>query len=383
VKTYDAVVIGAGSVGLCCAVSLCEKKLKVLVIDELPSHGQGQNKAAIGGIRATHSDPAKIKVSLRSIAIFSRWKETRGDDIGWRRGGYVFTAHSETEAGLLRAQAEANKKHGLNIVWADAASVRGLVPGINLDGLLGGTYSADDGSASPLLAAAAFKRRAEELGAEFRFGEKVTGFKTAGGKLSAVLTDKGVYPAPTAIVAAGASAKEVCALAGISVPVSPDSHEAAITEPLARMFEPLVVDMRQDENSQNFYFYQNSEGQIVFCLTPKPPVWGNERRSSSGFLSAASKRLVDLMPALARAKVRRVWRGLYPMTPDGFPMVEKFSEPEGLILAGGMCGQGFMLGPGTGELAARLAAGETTPEDEEILKSFSTRRNFTGTEKFK
>ncbi|MFH0802747.1 MAG: FAD-dependent oxidoreductase, partial [bacterium] len=51
---YDAIVIGAGSVGLPIAGNLREQGLKTLVIEELPSPGQGQNKTAIGGIRATH-----------------------------------------------------------------------------------------------------------------------------------------------------------------------------------------------------------------------------------------------------------------------------------------------------------------------------------------
>ena len=62
-------VIGAGSVGNPAALFLAQRGLKVLVLDEHASPGQGQNKAAIGGVRATHSDPANlIAVSLRGVA---------------------------------------------------------------------------------------------------------------------------------------------------------------------------------------------------------------------------------------------------------------------------------------------------------------------------
>ena len=57
---YDAIVIGAGSVGMPAAMFLAEKGLKVLCLDQFASPGQGSNKAAIGGIRATQSAPAKI-----------------------------------------------------------------------------------------------------------------------------------------------------------------------------------------------------------------------------------------------------------------------------------------------------------------------------------
>lgn len=58
-KNYDVVIIGAGSVGLPLAHSLAAKGVSVGVVEQLSSPGQGQNKAAIGGIRATHSDRAK------------------------------------------------------------------------------------------------------------------------------------------------------------------------------------------------------------------------------------------------------------------------------------------------------------------------------------
>ena len=72
---YDAIIIGAGSVGTPAAFSLAEAGLRTLVIDRYASAGQGSNKAAIGGIRATHSDPAKIRLCLRSIDILSTWIE--------------------------------------------------------------------------------------------------------------------------------------------------------------------------------------------------------------------------------------------------------------------------------------------------------------------
>ena len=80
-STYDVIIVGAGSVGLPTACFLAEQRVKVLVIDELPSPGQGQNKAAIGGVRATHSDPAKIRTCQLSLEILSTWEDRYGDDI--------------------------------------------------------------------------------------------------------------------------------------------------------------------------------------------------------------------------------------------------------------------------------------------------------------
>jgi sarcosine oxidase subunit beta len=93
--------------------------------------------------------------------------------------------------------------------------------------------------------------------------------------------------------------------------------------------------------------------------------------------------MVDVMPKLKNIKVRRTWRGLYPMTPDASPIVGKVEEVEGYVHAVGMCGQGFMIGPGLGVLLMRLVKDELTPEDQEVLDKFSAKREFAGMEKLK
>jgi sarcosine oxidase subunit beta len=90
---YDVIIIGAGSIGAPTAFYLAQAGLRVLVIDRESSPGQGSNKTAIGGIRATHSDSAKIRLCLRSLEIFSTWQEIYGDDIEWNQGGYCFVTY--------------------------------------------------------------------------------------------------------------------------------------------------------------------------------------------------------------------------------------------------------------------------------------------------
>lgn len=382
-KNYDLIIIGAGSIGTPCALAAARRKLSVLVLDPGASPGQGQNKAAIGGIRATHSDAAKIKISLESLRIFSGWKDENGDDIGWVKGGYTFPAYTESHEKMMRELLKVQQGHGLNISWLDASAMRGLVPGLNAENLRGGTFAPDDGSASPLLSVNAFYRKAASLGADFHFGESASRIIVENGKVKGVASSKETYHAPLVLNAAGANAKEICAMAKVEVPINPDCHEAGITEPVQPMFKPMVVDIRSESSSSNYYFYQNSEGQLVFCITPNPQIWGTDRNSTSAFLPLAARRMINLLPRLAALKVRRTWRGLYPMTPDGFPIVDVFDSPKGLLIAGGMCGQGFMLGPGIGELVARMITGATTEQDKVTLKGFSSKRSFSGMETFK
>jgi sarcosine oxidase subunit beta len=382
-KVYDAVIVGAGSVGLPTAFFMAEAGLEPLVVDQFASPGQGSNKAAIGGIRATHSAPSKIRLCLESLEVFSTWKEVYGDDIEWYRGGYSFVAYREREERALKELLDVQQAFGLDIRWLDRDELLQVIPDLNPQDLIGGTYSPDDGSASPLLSAHAFYTRAKERGAHFHFGERVTGVICRRGKVVGVRTEKGGYATETVINAAGPWARQVAELGGLSVPVTPDSHEAGITEPVERFVEPMIVDLRPAQGSKNYYFYQHATGALVFCITPEPPVVGTDRRETSEFLPMVAPRMVGLMPKLSNIRVRRTWRGLYPMTPDGFPIVGRAREPEGYVFAVGMCGQGFMLGPGIGSLLSRMVQDELRPQDEETLEGLSPYREFGGEEKLK
>jgi sarcosine oxidase subunit beta len=376
---YDVIIIGAGSIGLPTSFFLAKEKLKVLVIDELPSPGQGQNKTAIGGVRATHSDPAKIQTCQLSLKIFSQWKEEYGDDIHFQRGGYCFPAYTDAQEKNFKELLVTQKRHGLNIDWLEADGIRRLLPGINSNQLRGGTYSPEDGNVFPLLAAKAFYNQAKKIGVNFKFNEKVVGIEKSDGQKVKVKSEKDNYSGEILINAAGACAREVGKMMGVELPIFPDSHEAGVTEPIKPFFKPLVVDTRENPGSKNFYFYQEEEGHIIFCMTPDPIIPGFCRDSTSNFLPQAARRLIDLFPKLKNIKVRRTWRGLYPMTPDGVPIVDKIRDKNGFYVVVGFCGQGFMLGPGIALNLVSLITKGKPILSEEIFKSFSVYRDYTVT----
>ncbi|MGA1820936.1 MAG: NAD(P)/FAD-dependent oxidoreductase [Thermoplasmatota archaeon] len=380
---YEVIVIGAGSVGVPISMSLGEMGIKTLVLDRAASPGQGENKHAIGGIRATHSDPAKILTCLRSLEIFSTWEEKEGDDIEWMKGGYTFPVYRTEEEKSLKSILPVQKNFGLNIDFVGADRIMEVVPGINPEGLMGGTFSPDDGSSSPLLAVNAFYRKAVEHSVDFRFSEEVLKIVAENGKVAGVRTDSGRYDAPVVVDAAGPYSPGLASDLGIDLPVVPDSHEGAITEPVGMFCPSMVVDLRPAPGSKNYYFYQNIHGQFVFCITPDPPIVGMNKNETSVFLPQVARRMVNLLPRLKNIRVRRVWRGLYPMTPDGSPIVGWSREIDGLLHATGMCGQGFMIGPGLGEVAARLVAGRKNENDNTILEGFDPYRKFGGAEALK
>jgi len=382
-KTFDIIIIGAGSIGVPSAYYMSKAGFDVLVIDQLPSVGQSSNKHAIGGIRATHSEPAKIHLGKRSLEAFSSWEALHGEDIEWHQGGYSFVAYTRENAALLQDLVTWQQQNNLNITWLDHQDLLEIIPNINPVKLLGGTFSPEDGSASPLKAAFSFHKMAVQAGAVFHFNETVLDLISNGSRITGVITDRARYTCRWVINAAGGWAKQLCSQVGLSVPVEHDSHEAAITEPIARIFEPMIVDMRARPGSTNFYFYQHPTGKIIFCMTPEPPIYGNHTIASSEFLPIAARRLIEIMPVLKHIRVRRVWRGIYPMTPDGSPIIGEVDGLDGFLLAVGMCGQGFMFGPGVGELLTHVVLNELDDADKIILESLTFHRNFETAERLK
>jgi len=380
---YDAIVIGAGSVGNPTAYFLAREGLRVLVLDELSASGQGQNKAAIGGVRATHSDPAKITLCRESLEIFAGWKDATGTDIGWKKGGYCFPAFDEKVEATVRGLLPTQQRYRLNIDWLPATEIQRVVPGINPTGLRGGTFSPDDGQVSPLLAAESFTREAVRRGATYRYRETVRALLREGDAVVGVETEVGRYRAPTVVNAAGVHASRISALAGLDLPILPDSHEGGISAPMRPFLDPLIVDIRPGPEGRtlNFYFGQNSEGQIIFCYTPKPVIPGESRDSTYEFMPIVAASMVEVIPRLKNLTIRRVWRGLYPMTPDGSPILGRAPGVPGLVLAVGMCGQGFMLGPGVGKSLAALIVHGKPSIPSEIFDLLSPSRDLYASKK--
>jgi len=382
-KKSDVIIVGAGSVGVPMAMALGELGIETRVIDMHPSPGQGENKHAIGGVRATHSAPGKIITCRRSLEILATWEKLHGDNIEWLKGGYVFPVYRKKDEKILKKLLPVQQKYGLNIDFLGPEEIQQIIPGINPKGLHGGTFSPEDGSISPLLTINAFYRRAVDLGVMFHFKERVSQIGVKDGRVIGVQTNLARYAAPVVVDTAGPFSTELSQSAGVKIPVVPDSHEGAITEPVQSFFKCMVVDMRPGPGSKNFYFYQNLHGQVIFCITPDPPIIGTDKGETAAFLPQVCARIVHLLPRLKNLRVRRTWRGLYPMTPDGSPLVGRNKQVEGLLHATGMCGQGLMLGPAIGEVVARMIAGQITDEDRMILEEFSPDRKFEGQETLK
>lgn len=372
---YDVIIIGAGSIGVPVSYSLAENGFKVLVLEKNSSVGEGLNSRAIGGVRATHTTKSKVALCLESIDIFSKWEEKHGDNIGWVKAGYLFPVYSRGIEKRLINEVESIASDGLRARWIDPSGVADLVPGIERNHLIGGVYSPDDGRASPALSIKAFHRYAVTLGVDFKFKESVEGIMQYDNQVTGVFTDKGRYQGDYVVNAAGAFAAKVGAMANVKLPISLEPRQAGLTESTDLIFSPLIVDIRNLNGIQGLYLYQNLRGQITFTMEST-----GEILSEAGLNQVFKSRIGKLIPDIVNLKISKWWGGVYPMTPDGNPIIGWVDSLKGYVNAVGMGGQGFMLGPGVGKLIYRMISDKLDTDDRTALKDFSDSRSYIKTE---
>ncbi|MCX7757849.1 MAG: FAD-binding oxidoreductase [candidate division WOR-3 bacterium] len=349
-KTADIIIIGAGIIGAATGYYLSKKRLKVYVFEkEYPCYGS--TGRCIGGIRAQYAHPLSIQVMIESINLFSTLKEELNRDVEWYQGGYLFLAHSEEKKATYFKAIELQRKFNLPVKFISAEECAKIVPGLNTEGLLGGSYSPYDGQANPFAVTYGYLEGIKRnKGKVFTYTE-IKKINLTGEKVLSVVTDKNEeYFAPIVINAAGPWAKNIGKLVGLDLPVEPERHESLVTEACERLFDPMLVDYRPD----GCYFVQNYKtGHFIGCYTPIPNDPGDHIDASSVFLTEMPRRMVRLVPKLRYLKVLRQWAGSYEMTPDGNPIVGP-TPIEGFYVSVGMCGHGFMFGPALGKLLAEM-----------------------------
>jgi glycine/D-amino acid oxidase-like deaminating enzyme len=80
-------------------------------------------------------------------------------------------------------------------------------------------------------------------------------------------------------------------------------------------------------------------------------------------LSRALDDAAAAFPELGRLEVRTAWGGMIDNMPDIVPVIDRVAAIPGLVIATGMCGHGFGIGPGIGRVVADLVAERDTGHD--------------------
>ncbi|MGE3799161.1 MAG: NAD(P)/FAD-dependent oxidoreductase, partial [Thermomicrobiales bacterium] len=94
-----------------------------------------------------------------------------------------------------------------------------------------------------------------------------------------------------------------------------------------------------------------------------------DKTVDEGWMGATVEALVERCPAFEEASILNGWAGFYEVTPDDNPVLGLVDEVEGLAVAAGFSGHGFMQGPAIGACMAELLIdGKSTTVDIEEFR---------------
>jgi len=372
-KSYDVVVVGGGIIGMATAYYLSEQKIDLALV-ERKYIGSGSTTRCIGGIRQQFSTPAAIRLMKESLRLFSQMEAEFGFSVDFYQGGYLFLAHSQQMVDVFKKNIDVQKKEGVNVSLLMPDDVKGVVPPLNREGLLAAAYCPDDAQAFPFAVLRGYRERIEQRGGRFFTANPVVNLRK-NGCFVLELADGTRLEAGKVVLSTGPWTREFALQIGLDLPLYPERHEAVITERIPKLFNPMIVDYRAD----GCYFNQMVTGQVIGCFTPVPNVPGIREDSSLEFLPQVSFRMGRLLPELKKSSILRHWAGCYTMTPDGNPIVDQ-SPIDGLYIASGMCGHGFMFGPAIGKNLAHFMLHGDWQAD---FSDFAFHRCFEGSESMK
>jgi sarcosine oxidase, subunit beta len=316
----------------------------------------GSTGKSAGGIRQQFATELNIQLSLESIRMFERMPEELGVDPAFRRVGYLFLASTDAELALFRKNVELQTRHGVAVQMVAPDDIQRLVPFVQLDGILGGTYCPTDGYAAPYEVTMGYAAAARRRGVKIHEQRPVTHIVQEGGRVTGVETVAGPIHAPVIVNAAGAFAGLIGAMAHADVPVKPYRRQLFTTLPIPAFTPepPLTIDYHR-----NWYF----RGELGGCLFSGPKDEESTFNTNVDWehLAESVEQAVVRLPLLAEAEIHRGWAGLYEISPDNNAVLGPVPELEGFYVAGGHSGHGFQHAPIVGRLMAeQILTGRTT-----------------------
>ena len=349
-ETADAVIIGAGIMGCAIAHELAARGMTDVVVLERDSIGRGATADAAGGIRQQFSTETNIRLATYSVRTWESFHDTFGLDIGLKQQGYLFLLTDAAQEPVFRENLALQQRLGVPARWVAPEEIREINPHVVIDDVLGGTFCPEDGWVDTYTATMGYAQAAKRLGVEFREETSAIGFRMQGGKVAAVETPTGCIWSNLAIVCAGPYSRRVGALAGVDLPISPYRRMSFITEPFSALSPTLPMTI---EFASGLYFHPESGGFLFGMGNPDEPS-SFDKTVDDDWMLTNIEALVARAPAFAEANVMRGWAGFYEITPDDNPLLGWVPGIEGLGVAAGFSGHGFMQGPAIGACLAEL-----------------------------
>lgn len=350
VETADIIIVGAGIMGCSVAYHLAERRAGRILVLEQDEIARGSTADAAGGIRLQFSTEPNIRLSLLSFEYWENFRDRIGMDLRLHQHGYLFLVMTEQEEGVFRKNLLLQQALGVPSRWVTPEEIATLQPAVRTDDLRGGTFCPRDGWCDPYTATIGFAQAAQRLGADFREHCPVIGFTIDKGRVRAVQTPAGTIACQLVILCTGPFTNQVGRLAGVELPVQPYRRMSFVTE--AFHLVPRSVPMTI-EFATSLYVHPEGDGFLFGMSNPNEPP-GFNKAVDPEWMALTVEALCRRAPVFEQARIRRGWAGLYEITPDANPLIGWVPGVEGLLVAAGFSGHGFMHGPAVGRCVAEL-----------------------------
>jgi sarcosine oxidase subunit beta len=390
----STIIVGGGIVGAAVAYFLAERREPDVTLLERGALGSGTSKGGLGGIRHQFVDELDVRLSKLASSFWRNYDDLTGARHDFRQRGYLFLANTGEGLEQLKAPMPLYERVGVNVEIVDPAAIADLVPGIRVDDIVGGRFGAEDGYGDPLQALAGFAAFATLGGVRIREGVAVRELVRNGDRVTGVRTDEGVLSADRILLATGCWTAPLAATAGVAVPIWPYARSIMESQPIPPLNRaPMVIELESG-------FHFRPKGNLVRFAMPNINHDGSLEKGPAGVPTVFPGDYVPLEvpaaiepwvraraawrhPAFAGVEIRSGWSCYYEMTPDDHPIVGAVPGVDGLYIAAGFSGHGFMHAPATARLIVEeMLDGHATTLDitDLSLERFQTgRRPFTAT----
>ena len=342
------VIVGAGIAG--CSVAYHLSRLgvtDVVVVEQGPLFETGGSTShAPGLIFQVNPSRTMTEFAKYSVDLYSGL-EGEGGPCFYPVGGLeaAWTEERLTDFKRRRGLALA---YGVDAELIGPREVLELVPIVS-ERVLGALYVPSDGIGKAVRAAEAMAREAQAAGVVFHGGTRVTDIEVSGGRVRAVVTDRGRIRADLVVCAAGIWGPKVGRMAGVSIPLYPMQHQYARSVPLVELKgqtgEANHPIMRHQDGG--LYLRQHGEGYGIGSSDHEPlPVEPEDivEHGEPGVMPAAMaftpadfaparRSAEEFIPALRGAGLVEGFNGMFSFTPDAMPVLGESDEVRGFWAA--------------------------------------------------
>lgn len=340
----DLVIIGGGIVGLFSAYFATELGFDNIVLIEKNYLGSGSTFRCATGIRASFTTEEHIVLLRESIDLWKRLSSELG--FFYAQSGYIWLFRKEEQLKAFKDFSKLHNKYGVPTRIVSTDEIKEMVPMINEKGIIGGLFDPIAGKASPFEAVYALTRELRKRGVKILTGVKATKILEENNRVKGVETSDGIYESEKVLIAAGYGSREIANTVGVELPLENVPHHALVTEKFKETFKPLLIDW-----TYSAYIVQVHAGNFLMGMDveeePDKPLY-----QRVDFIPKMAGAAIRLFPWMKNVNVLRYWSGYYVMSPDRHPIIGPIDEVEGLYVAAGFSGHGFMMAPITGEVMA-------------------------------